>query len=179
MSTIPALPPFEERELVVAFFDLSAFMRYSRTQPDLTIATTLVAYYEAVGDWVEEAGGQVVKFLGDGGLLIYPAAQADVAVTGLLRLKREGGAWWAKRGVTTQNIIKANTGPVYCAPVGTRQNKQFDVFGETVNTAAILPSHGVALTPALFRKLSPNTRREFKKHTPPITYIPVAERHRD
>jgi hypothetical protein len=37
----------------------------------------------------------------------------------------------------------------------------------------------MALSPQAFRKLEPETRKLFKKHTPPVTYIPVEERHRD
>jgi hypothetical protein len=63
--------------------------------------------------------------------------------------------------------------------VGTRAEKRFDIFGEMVNTAALLPSHGFAITPSLFRYLGPSTRKLFKKPTPPVTYMPVEERHQD
>jgi class 3 adenylate cyclase len=57
--------------------------------------STLAAYYELVGDLVEEAGGKVVKFMGDAGLLIYPVAAAERAVVGLRRLQAVGDAWLA------------------------------------------------------------------------------------
>lgn len=62
-------------------------------------------------------------------------------------------------------------------PIGTRNDKRLDVFGETVNIAAMLKANGIAITPQVFRKLEPETRKLFKKHTPPVTYIPVEERH--
>jgi hypothetical protein len=46
-----------------------------------------------------------------------------------------------------------------------------DVYGKTVNVAAALPSSGLAITPAVFRSLQAETRKLFKKHTPPISYI--------
>jgi hypothetical protein len=49
----------------------------------------------------------------------------------------------------------------------------------TVNIAATLKSNDLAITPQLFRRLNPDTRKLFKKHTPPITYIPVNESHQD
>jgi len=49
-------------------------------------------------------------------------------------------------------------------------DKRFDVFGHAVNIAALLTSDGLALTP--------QTCRHFKKHTPPISYISVEDRHR-
>jgi len=57
-------------------------------------------------------------------------------------------------------------------------DKRFDVFGHAVNIAALLTSDGLALTPQVFRRLTPQTRRHFKKHTPPISYISVEDRHR-
>lgn len=178
--TTPAISPaFEERELVVAFFDLTTFVRYCRTHPWPSVIANLTDYYEWVGELVAQSGGQVIKFIGDAGLLAYPIAEADAAVNALLRLKTEGDAWWTARSVNTTNLIKAHCGPVYCGLAGTRTDKRFDIFGDTVNTTATLPAHGLAISPELFRKLAPATRQHFKKHTPPVTYIPVEERHRD
>lgn len=82
-------------------------------------------------------------------------------------------------GAQCRQIIKAHVGAVVSGALGTRTAKGFDVIGETVNTAATLPSHGLALTAELFRKLSPGTRKRFKKHTPPVRYIPLEESHQD
>jgi hypothetical protein len=51
-----------------------------------------------------------------------------------------------------------------------------DVYGKTVNVAASMPSAGLALTPTAFLSLKPETRRLFKKHTPPISYIDADDR---
>ena len=75
-------------------------------------------------------------------------------------------------------MIKAPFGPVICGKIGSRTEKRFDVFGQTVHTAALLNSNGLAITPEVFRKLQRETRKAFKRHTPPVTYIPVEERHR-
>jgi hypothetical protein len=42
-----------------------------------------------------------------------------------------------------------------------------------VNTAATLESRNFALSAQAFRKLGPAARKAFRKHTPPVTYIPV------
>ena len=54
-----------------------------------------------------------------------------------------------------------------------------DIYGEAVNIAAVLQSNGLTLTAQVFQKLDSSTRQLFKKHTPPITYIPVEEAHAD
>ncbi len=48
--------------------------------------------------------------------------------------------------------------------------------GKTVNVAAALPGTGLALTPAVFRSLHAETRKPFKKRTPPISYIEAGDR---
>ncbi|MBI5210797.1 MAG: adenylate/guanylate cyclase domain-containing protein [Elusimicrobia bacterium] len=172
-------PPIEESAMLVAFCDLSGFGRYSRSVSDRSLLDTMAEYFELVGDIVEGSGGRVVKFIGDAALIVYPEDLADAGVRALLELKGRGDAWMEERGIPCRHEMKAHVGPVVCGHVGTRRDKRFDVFGQTVNTAAVTKSNGVAITPQAFRKLAPGTRTLFKKHTPPVTYIPVEERHRD
>ena len=166
-------------DLVVAFFDLTGFLRFSRSHTDEEVYHFFDLYYELVGDLIVESGGTVIKFMGDAGLVVFPAGQADRAVESLCALKTVGDRWLSDQGAQCRQIIKAHVGPVVAGALGTRTAKGFDVIGETVNTAATLPSHGLALTAELFRKLSPGTRKRFKKHTPPVRYIPLEESHQD
>lgn len=87
-----------------------------------------------------------------------------------------GNTWLHDNGMSCSHYFKVHFGPVMAGPIGTRTDKRLDVFGETVNIAATLKAGGIAITPQVFRKLAPETRKLFKKHTPPITYIPVEER---
>lgn len=178
MTTLKNINTPQEMNLLVAFFDLTKFAQFGRNHSAREIFDTLSAYYEFVGDIVENSGGQVVKFIGDAALIVYPETHVNEGVLALKALKDKGDAWLTKRGMPSRNIIKAHFGPVVCGQVGTRTDKRFDVFGETVNIAALLKSNGLAMTPQVFRKLDARTRKLFKKHTPPITYIPVTESHR-
>lgn len=179
MSTLHAVTEPQELDLLVAFFDLTGFARYARKRTNREILEALDGYYELVGDHVESTGGTVVKFIGDAGLVVYPADKVDQGVVALRDAKEAGDAWWQRQDASSQAIYKLHFGPVYCAHVGTKSNKQFDIFGNTVNTAAMLKSNGFAMTAQVFRQLSPETRKIFKKHTPPVTYIPLEEPHRD
>lgn len=179
MAVRPNAQTIQEQELVVAFFDLTGFLRFSRVHTAMEVFSWLDQYYEFVGEWVSQAEGRVVKFMGDAGLLVYPGEAADGAVVNLVHLKAMGDRWLAEHEAPCRQIIKAHVGSVICGPLGTRREKRFDVISETVNTSAILPSHGLAITPALFRKLTASTRKLFKKHTPPVRYIPVEESHQD
>lgn len=135
-------------------------------------------YAEFVGEIVEGSGGRVVKFIGDAALIVYPESLADAGVRALRELKERGDAWLVERRIPCGHVIKAHFGPVVSTRLGTRADKRFDVYGQTVMVAAVTKSNGLAITPQAFRKLAPQTRRLFKKHTPPVTYISAEERHR-
>ena len=111
--------------------------------------------------------------MGDAGLVVFPAEETDAGVRTMLRLKTESDAWLADRGIRSEAVLKLHTGPVACGIVAGLR----DVYGYTVNLGAVLPSGGFAMTPQVFRRLSPETRKLFKKHTPPMTYIPVDAPH--
>ncbi len=160
-----------EADLLISFFDLTNFVKISgeRTSPELF--GLLSEFYELAGDIIEAAGGKVIKFIGDAGLAIFPEAMADNGVLALMELKMRSEAFFASRKVNTRLIVKIHFGSAACGPLGVSGDKRLDVIGESVNTAATLASKGFAISPQAFRKLSAETRKRFRKHTPPIVYI--------
>ena len=170
MNTLDAIQAPQQCELLVAFSDLSAFKHFAQDQSEEQFFAAMAEYYELVGDIVAEGGGKVVKFIGDAALLVFPADAVDTGVLALRALKERGDEFFAACSDTCRHLVKAHFGRVCCGPIGTRDEKRFEVFGHAVNIAALLTSDGLALTP--------QARRHFKKHTPPISYIFVEDRHR-
>ena len=166
-------------DLVVAFSDLTGFARFSNNIETEDLFNFMSEYYELTGQIIEQTGGIIIKFIGDAILIAYNGESSDNAALGLMDLKESGDKWLQNRGINCRHIIKAHHGSVVCGKIGTKEDKRVDIFGETVNAAALLKSNGFAMTPQLFRKLNSKTRKLFKKHTPPITYIPIEERHKD
>jgi adenylate cyclase len=160
-----------ETPLFVTFIDLARFMAQSQRVDDAELANTLDAYYERIAAAVGEAGGTLVKFIGDAALVVFPEDDADRAVRMLLDLKTSIDAMMADRGWECRFTAKAHVGPVIAGPFGAAGAKSYDVIGKTVNTAATLEATGVTLSVAAFRKLSPELRTHFRKHTAPIVYI--------
>jgi adenylate cyclase len=166
------------RELLICFLDLSTYtLDARRTADDGRLAGIIDGYYERVAASTHAGGGTVVKFIGDGALLVFPPERADDAVTALLDLKAGTDAWLAGMGWESRLVVKAHAGPVVAGPFGARDDKRFDVLGDEVNVAARLQTRTLAISAQAFRLLSPDLRKRFKKHTPPITYIRVEERH--
>jgi adenylate cyclase len=160
-----------EHALVVAFLDLKGFAAQSGRVSDGEIADQLDAYYAKVSARVVAAGGYVVKFIGDGALVVFHRAAADAAVEACLDLKAEIDTWLAGRGWHCELTAKIHVGDVVVGPFGGK----LDVIGREVNAAAMLDSTGVALSVPAFRALGAELRTRFRKHTPPVTYI----RHED
>jgi class 3 adenylate cyclase len=171
-----ALEPRAERELLIVFTDLTRFSAESRKLSDAELAEWVDELYEREARAVEAAGGRVLKFIGDGALIVFAPDKADAAAEALLNLKAEVDAWMTKEGRESRLTVKIHSGNCIAGPFGGATDKRFDVIGQEVNAAALLPSAGFSLSAAAFRKLSPAARKRFKKHTPPVVYIPLEGR---
>ena len=172
MSDIHTAPPTRtETELLVVFVGLTRFGAQSQRVDDVALADTLDGYYERVGAAVHAVGGRVLKFMGDGILIVFEEDKVDQGVEALLDLKDAIDRWMTERRWECRLVAKAHFGPVVAGLFGEAGGKRYDVAGKTVNTAAVLDATGVTLSVAAFRRLGPVLRRRFKKHTASVTYI--------
>lgn len=166
-----------EHDLLVGFYDLTGYMAYSDRAPALEVLAAMTGYFALTGRILHEAGGQLIKTMGDAGLAAFPAEAIDVGVLAFEAVQQDGDAWLANQGYRGRAFLKLHVGPVAVGMVGAPGEERLDVYGKTVNVAATLESRGLALTPEVFRRLRPETRARFKKHTPPVTYIGLEEAH--
>ena len=169
----------EEREVLIAFCDLTLFTRSMVKKTSLEVYSFISEFYKTTGDQIESAGGYVIKFVGDEVLCMFPVDRIDDGIMALRLLKQKLDQEYENRGLPMRFIVKAHFGPVAIGLLGTRTDKRLDIMGQHVNLCARLESHGFAITPEAFRKLKAETRKFFKKHTPAIRYIPVEEAHKD
>jgi adenylate cyclase len=166
-----------ETEGLVVFLDISRFMSVMKRITELEATQQLNEFYRKVSTATKSAHGDVVKYTGDGALLFFEREHADPAVVALLQLQRDVEQWLAGLGWDCRLKVQAHYGPTVAGMFDDGERVFFDVFGATVNTAATLESAGFSLTAQAFRQLTPATRTQFKKHTPPVTYIHVADSH--
>ncbi|MFN2421850.1 MAG: adenylate/guanylate cyclase domain-containing protein [Gemmatimonadota bacterium] len=116
----------DRRLAAVWFADIVGFTALSSRDEDA--AMRLVEVFEAVTRRaVEERGGKVVKFLGDGGLAVFPSA--DAAVRAGLAVQRAFESRTDAAGTPARLRIGIHIGEVVSKPDG-------DVYGDGVNTAA-------------------------------------------
>ncbi|MDD9947522.1 MAG: adenylate/guanylate cyclase domain-containing protein [Myxococcales bacterium] len=159
------------QELLIVFMDISHFERAMRGKDPQTIAPHLEGFYKRVGAAVRGAGGHVCKYLGDGAICIFEEAEADGGVCAVADLKSELDGWMASLGWDCELIVQAHFGSALVGTFSDGETTFLEVVGRAVNTAATLDSTGITLSAEAFRKLSPETRKRFKKHSRPVTYI--------
>ncbi|HEX5630679.1 MAG TPA: adenylate/guanylate cyclase domain-containing protein [Acidimicrobiia bacterium] len=154
-------------------FDLSGFLRATQGFDDQRLADVVDQVYQLIAAAVEASGGRVVKYLGDGGLAVWPTEQADAAIEAVLRLRSMVGPELERLGVRSELVCRVHAADVVAGEFG--PNRSFDVIGSGVFTLFRLPARTVAVSAEAFRKLSPEMRSRLKKHTEPVVYIPVAD----
>ena len=142
--------------------DLSTFTVDARGTDDARLAELVADYYQRVGD---------------GALVVFDPDRADDAVVALLELKQDVDGWLAREGWSSRLLVKVHSGQVIAGSFGARAQERFDIIGSEVNVAARLQTRAFALSAQVFRLLSPAGRQRFKKHTPPIMYIRIEDRH--
>ncbi|WP_394688683.1 adenylate/guanylate cyclase domain-containing protein [Hoeflea sp.] len=137
----------EVLDAVVMFTDLRGFTSKSEQWSEQRLLTALNGYFDVVVQAVEENGGDVLKFMGDGVLSIFkiadPAAPgpqarmaiaaARAAITGLqeLNLQRQ-----SDHEDSLSMGIGINAGPVTYGNIGSPARLDFTVLGPAVNVAS-------------------------------------------
>ena len=137
----------EQLRAVIMMTDMRGFTALSDRLPGNEVIELLDDYFEAITTPVEKRKGEVLKFMGDGVLAIFPAADDDdfseasvqaleAALDGLERLavinkaRREAGQAEVKIG------IGLHLGEVIFGNVGAADRLDFTVIGPAVNLAS-------------------------------------------
>lgn len=134
-------------EAVVMFTDLRGFTAFSEAHPEEEVFDALDGYFDLVVQSVEEMGGDVLKFMGDGILSIFvvptseerddqcrqAARAAQGVLKGLAALNRNR----AHAGKPSLDIgIGINVGEVSYGNIGSPGRLDFTVLGAAVNVAS-------------------------------------------
>lgn len=136
-------------EAVIWYCDLRGFTRVSDTLPRDAVIALLNDYFDTMGGIVSHAGGEILKFMGDGMLVIFPVPSpaeragtalralraATAAVDAMLVLNRIRAA---EGGPTVRFGLALHIGEVMFGNIGASRRLDFTVIGPAVNHAARL-----------------------------------------
>ena len=139
----------EERVVTVLFADIRGFTAWSRRHSPREAVDLLNAYLDAMIPLVEDRGGMVDKYIGDGIMAIFGAPddqpdhaeRAVEAAVAMVRRTRELATVWARHDFPGFRIgVGVATGPALVGMVGSRRRLDYTAIGETVNIAARIES---------------------------------------
>lgn len=128
-------------EAAILFVDMRGFTALSERLTSAAVLAVLDRYFETVAQAIVDRGGDVLKFLGDGVLAIFPVEQAggaaaacDAAV-GAVRTIRHGLAAGPEPVAFAAAL---HLGPVLYGNIGSPDRLDFTVLGPAVNLTSRL-----------------------------------------
>lgn len=162
VEVTPLLPPFahaadglrrvdlaegREREIAVLFADIRGFTALAEGRLPYDIVFILNRYFDAMGRAVEQAGGRLDKFIGDGVMALFGlAGDADAACRDALAAGRLISSHLAEmnealRAELAQPLrigIGIHAGPAIVGEMGYGNAAALTAIGDAVNTASRL-----------------------------------------
>jgi adenylate cyclase len=128
----------------VWFCDLRGFTALSERLPRREVIAVLNRFFEAAGGAVEDHGGEILKFMGDGFLAVFPVEGDDAGATCGRALDAAAAAgaavdaFAADGGPALRFGLALHLGEVEFGNVGTRHRLDFTAIGPAVNHASRL-----------------------------------------
>lgn len=145
---------FQSKELVFAIASVNGASAACTEHGNLAAAEQLNAWYKLVAEHIQDVDGQVVKVIGDGLILTFPATRASEAITALRTLQQRGTASWEKFDKRCRVQLKAGIGALVAGPFGPPGQERDDVYGEALNKLFKMPLADFAMTPELAARVS-------------------------
>ncbi|WP_239468062.1 adenylate/guanylate cyclase domain-containing protein [Microvirga arvi] len=137
----------QEREVAVLFCDLRGFTSLTEKRLPFDTVFILNRYFEAVGEAVEDAGGYIDKFIGDGVLALFglsttPQEAAKQALDAALRIKaglaRLNEDYASEFEHPLRIAMSLHAGPAIVGQMGYGQATSLTAVGDTINAASRL-----------------------------------------
>ncbi len=160
-----------ERRRVMLMVDLAGFTRAVAALSATELAQLVDRFYCLAAEAVESAGGEVVKYVGDGCLAIFDEADAVAAVACARGLA--GPVATLGRDFSIDLDVGANIhlSVVVEGEFGRGASRSHDIIGPgVIHTFRMGAGPGVRISEPVYRKQPNDQRSKWKKRQPPATY---------
>lgn len=156
--------------------DMRGFTQYSDTRPIANVLSTLNDFFDALVAAIEEQGGEVLKFIGDAVLAIYPANDGQPvptapAIASALDIRRRIAALNVERAKTGRTQIRVgmslDAGEIAFGNIGSQTRLDFTAIGPVINHASRL----LELAKRLDRDIL--VSEEFVTAAQGVTFLPL------
>ncbi|WP_245444088.1 adenylate/guanylate cyclase domain-containing protein [Microvirga sp. KLBC 81] len=137
----------QEREIAVLFCDLRGFTSLTERRLPFDTVFLLNRYFEVVGHAVDETGGHLDKFIGDGALALFglstdPEEASRQAVEAALRVRQGvadlNAAYGSELDEPLQIAMSLHAGPAIVGEMGYGNATNLTAVGDTLNAASRL-----------------------------------------
>lgn len=127
--------------------DMRGFTQYSDTRPIANVLSTLNDFFDALVAAIEAQGGEVLKFIGDALLAIFPASDGQPvptqpAITAALDIRQKITALNVERAKAARTQIRfglvLDAGEIAYGNIGSRTRLDFTAIGPAINHASRL-----------------------------------------
>lgn len=163
---------FSSTKLVVLVADLTNFHRGFRTRTNEEMAAFLDRFFSMSESVITEAGGRIVKFLGDAVLAIFQPEDAARAVAATVTMQTISEEMARQIGLEMKLGANLHAGPVVSAELGSGSSRRFDIIGLVVNQTFMLGGgQGIRLSERMYRMLPSEERSPWDKYKPPAVYV--------
>lgn len=134
-------------DVSVLFADLVGFTPLAERLPPAALVDLLNEVFVEIDDLVVEAGLEKIKTIGDaymvvGGLPVFRPDHLEALLRLAVRMGEATATVPTPDGTPLQLRIGVDTGAVVAGVIG-RRKFSYDVWGDTVNTASRMESHGL------------------------------------
>jgi len=135
---------------VLWYCDLRGFTALAEKMPLPEVLTLLDAYFDAIAGPVVDRGGEILKFMGDAMLAIFPYEQRENAVSdacdgalaaaeeAVKRVSALNHSHRLENGMTIECGVAVHVGDVMYGNIGAADRLDFTVIGHAVNLVARL-----------------------------------------
>lgn len=138
-----------ERRIAILFADLRGFTKFSESKLPYDVVFVLNQYFKAMGEAVEQSGGKLDKFIGDGVMALFGIEEGadegcrraiDCARRMSHALAKLNEALKSDLGQTLRIGIGIHCGPAIVGEMGHGSALHLTAVGDAVNTASRLES---------------------------------------
>lgn len=139
----------KSEQLVFALAAATGVSKACAAHGDAETVVMLDAWYALVAATVAGAGGSLVKLLGDGTLVTFPANRVRDAVPALRALQAAGTALWSRFDARCRVQVKVGAGVLITGAFGPPGQEGYDVYGHALNELFKVPWNDFEVMPSV------------------------------
>ncbi|MBY2949910.1 adenylate/guanylate cyclase domain-containing protein [Rhizobium leguminosarum] len=139
--------PGREREIAVLFVDIRHFTTLTETRLPFDVVFLLNRYFAIIGKAVEQSGGRLDKFIGDGAMALFGLNTApeeacrqalNAAAAIVAEIEKLAAELADELALPLRIAIGIHTGPAVVGTMGYGRVRSMTAIGDTVNVASRL-----------------------------------------